>query len=135
MPVFFVLWGYCGFGCPILCVGCEDCWFFCLGCLLVCLVGGIRMRSHVGSKILFSFCGYFAPKSPQVSTLNIANRVGIAFEEKYQTAGGRWIQGYRKYNPVTEFSNPNQSLNRVVFRKMEMVRSPGFEPGIISLEG
>ena len=49
-----------------------------------------------------------------------------------------------KCNPVTEFSNPvtesnnrNLSLNQVAFREkgINMVRSPGFEPGIVSLEG
>ena len=38
---------------------------------------------------------------------------------------------------VTEFYNLNQSLNRASFREQskDVVRSPGFEPGIISLEG
>ena len=41
------------------------------------------------------------------------------------------------YNPVTESNNRNLSLNQVAFREkgINMVRSPGFEPGIVSLEG
>ncbi len=42
-----------------------------------------------------------------------------------------------KCNQVTENYNPKQSLNQVAFQEqgLEKVRSPGFEPGIISLEG
>ena len=64
-------------------------------------------------------------------------RAQIALLQGCGALGGNGLGVTENCNGVTEFSNDNQSSNRVAFSdgKELVVRSPGFEPGIISLEG
>ena len=64
-------------------------------------------------------------------------RAQIALLQGFGVLGGNGLSVTENCNGVTEFSNGQQNqkgLNQVAFGE-RMVRSPGFEPGIISLEG